>query len=122
VRGEGEGIELITQSQTFHIIHFFNFVGWWSDDKFPFFPLPFPICQMNWTHQFIYFIFSSLIPPFWKKKRFLFGILKKVEGKMGSFWNATVTIRRQTLECFLRIRIEYYHAFRSRFKRCVASS
>jgi hypothetical protein len=28
VRGEGEGIELITQSQTFHIIHFFNFVGW----------------------------------------------------------------------------------------------
>lgn len=34
---------------------------------------------------------------------------------MGSFRNASVTIRRQTLKCFLRIRIEYYHAFRSRF-------
>jgi hypothetical protein len=49
------------------------------------------------------------------KGKFLFVVLKNGGEKMGSFRNASVTIRRQTLKCFLRIRIEYYHAFRSRF-------
>lgn len=49
------------------------------------------------------------------QREILFVVLKNGGEKMGSFRNASVTIRRQTLKCFLRIRIEYYHAFRSRF-------
>jgi hypothetical protein len=93
-------------------------------------------------HNFIFFLLFFLPSPFrfvkrieptnstffspWQRffipsfsssfqREILFVVLKNGGEKMGSFRNASVTIRRQTLKCFLRIRIEYYHAFRSRF-------
>ena len=60
--------------------------------NFHFFPSPFRF--VKWIEPTNLFIFSSLIPPFWKKKRFLFGILKKLKEKWARFgmrlWRSAV--------------------------------